>query len=248
MSEQTTIRRYEELAINAFPAISTEMLDGWLLRYSNGYTYRGNCVNPLYSSSMPFQEHIAACEKRYAAKNLPCIFKITPDTPPALDGLLEQLGYCDAKHADIMTRKITPLDFEREQDVLVEHAFTERWLTDFAVQNGTASEPDLTTIQKMLQAIPNPVFCSWTATGDQMTGCALGVQEDAYFGIFDVRVSESHRRQGIATRICLELMRQAAKQHASVAYLQVASENRAAIRLYEKLGFHYAYTYWYRVK
>ena len=43
------ILQIEELSINAFPAILTELYDGWILRYSNGYTYRGNSVNPLYS-------------------------------------------------------------------------------------------------------------------------------------------------------------------------------------------------------
>lgn len=46
----------------------------------------------------------------------------------------------------------------------------------------------------------------------------------------------------------IEILRQAADHGASIAYLQVASKNQAAILLYQKLGFTHQYTYWYRIK
>lgn len=246
--KNTSILRWEELALNAFPAIASEFYDGWLLRYSNGYTYRGNCVNPLYAGAGALGEKIITCEKRYAARNLPCIFKVTPETPPELDTLLERRGYRDIKHADIMAREITEESFTKQPDVIVLHAFTNEWFADFALQNGTFEEPDFSTVQRMLYAIPNPVYCGSLWLNGEMAGCALGVQEQEYVGIFDVRVSEQYRRQGIAARICMEILRQAANQGASIAYLQVASQNQAAISLYQKLDFVYQYTYWYRIK
>lgn len=246
--KQTSILRWEELALNAFPAIASELYDGWLLRYSNGYTYRGNCVNPLYAGVGDLEEKVNNCEKRYANRNLPCIFKLTPDTPPELDTLLECRGYRDMKHADIMACKIAKDCFANQWDVTVLHQFTEKWLTDFAYQNDTAKEPNFSTVQKMIYAIPNLVYCGSIVQNGAMAGCALGVREQEYVGIFDVRVSKQYRRQGIASRICVEILRQAAEHGASVAYLQVASQNKAAISLYQKLGFVHQYTYWYRIK
>lgn len=49
-NQKNEILRFEELALNALPAILTEFYDGWILRYSNGYTFRGNSINPLYKS------------------------------------------------------------------------------------------------------------------------------------------------------------------------------------------------------
>jgi hypothetical protein len=59
------ILRFEELSINAFPAILTELYDGWVLRYSNGYTYRGNSINPLYSSAIDLKDKIKYCEDKF---------------------------------------------------------------------------------------------------------------------------------------------------------------------------------------
>jgi len=44
------IQRIEELSMNALPALSTVFLNGWILRFSNGYTRRANSVNPIYPS------------------------------------------------------------------------------------------------------------------------------------------------------------------------------------------------------
>ena len=44
------IRRIEELALNACPALRTLLLDGWVARFANDYTRQANSVNSLYAS------------------------------------------------------------------------------------------------------------------------------------------------------------------------------------------------------
>ncbi|GMM65547.1 GNAT family N-acetyltransferase, cg3035/Rv0428c family [Clostridium butyricum] len=85
------IIQIEELSINAFPAILTELYDGWILRYSNGYTYRENSVNPLYSSTIELEDKIKYCECKYFEKGLPCVYKITESVEKELDDSLEKL-------------------------------------------------------------------------------------------------------------------------------------------------------------
>ncbi len=52
------IRTIEELSINALPALQTMLVDGWVLRFANGYTKRANSIHPLYASTGDAREKI----------------------------------------------------------------------------------------------------------------------------------------------------------------------------------------------
>ncbi|MEO1610028.1 MAG: AAC(3)-I family aminoglycoside N-acetyltransferase [Pseudomonadota bacterium] len=54
--------------------------------------------------------------------------------------------------------------------------------------------------------------------------------------IYDLAVSEAHRRQGIATGLINELQRIAAKQDSYVIFVQADVDDAPAIALYESLG------------
>ncbi len=241
-------QKYEELQLNAFPAINTEILDGWLLRYSNGYTYRGNSVNPLYYSLENYDSKITECESRYKKLNLPCVFKLTPDTDKILDKTLERRNYARAKDADIMVSSLDSWKQETLNGVECSEKLTADWLEQFVVLNGTTTEPDKSTAIDILSNIKRPVVCASIYDGDTMAGCGLGVIEGEYIGLYDIRVREEYRRQGFAASICKKIIERGIAAGAKEAYLQVMSSNESAVKLYEKLGFVKKYTYWYRVK
>ena len=54
--------------------------------------------------------------------------------------------------------------------------------------------------------------------------------------IYDLAVSEQHRRKGIATQLIGELRRIAARRKAYVIFVQANRDDIPAIRLYESLG------------
>ena len=74
---KTKVRFFEELASNGHVALNVMQYDGWLLRFSNGYTGRANSVSCIYPSKLPLEEKVAYCEECYAKQGLPANFKLT---------------------------------------------------------------------------------------------------------------------------------------------------------------------------
>ena len=74
---------------------------------------------------------------------------------------------------------------------------------------------------------------------------ARGALDGDWLGLHDIWVSPDARRQGLAQRVLAELVDWGASRGATTAYLQVRSDNEAALALYERLGFvtHHVYRY-----
>lgn len=242
------IIRMEELALNAFPAILTEIYDGWILRYSNGYTYRANCINPLYSSTINIEDKIKYCEQKYIQQSLPVVYKIPETVCDKLDQTLEKQGYIISKQADIMSCDIRQDKPIVTENVTISTKFSEEWLNGFLNLNGTVDELKQQTAKTMLLNIRNPIICASINVDNKMIGCGLGVLEDEKVGLFDICIDEKYRRKGYGTLVCNAITNQSKNYNAQSAYLQVASVNDAAKNLYKSIGFTKDYTYWYRVK
>lgn len=74
---------------------------------------------------------------------------------------------------------------------------------------------------------------------------ARGAIDGDWLGLHDIWVAPGARRQGLAQRVMAELVDWGASLGAMTAYLQVRSDNVAALGLYERLGFELHHTYRY---
>jgi N-acetylglutamate synthase len=237
-------RRLEEVAMNAWPALQQMIYDGWLLRFSQGYTRRSNSVNPLYDSTLPLDEKIAHCETIYAAQNLPCIFRMTPSTLD-IDQALEQHGYSIGMRSLVQhVSQIPPQPFREVCELPLDE-----WLALGAHLAGSDSKKHpahKAIIEKMI----GPRLLAVVADDQgEPVGCGLAIVEGEFVGFFDVVVDANQRGQGYGFKLMSSMLAWAGEQGASQGYLQVEEDNAPARHLYEvKCGFHTAYRYWYRVR
>ncbi len=240
-------QRIEEVAFNAWPALQQMLYDGWLLRFSNGYSMRGNSINMLYPSTIDIDEKIKTCEKMYAERDLPPIFRLSLQaTPPDLDGALEVRRYkkidpTSVLYLHLQQRRLSPQDesgFNQES--------VDRWLTVFHAMRGLDAKAERNHAA-IVQSIPSRILAAILNAGGKPVACGLGVLERSYFGLFDVLTHPEHRGKGYATQLMNGMLHWSTDHGATLAYLQVERDNAAAQGLYEKFGFQEAYYYWYRI-
>lgn len=245
------LRRLEETAMNAWPALQQMLYDGWVLRFGAGYTRRANSVNPLYESALPdLDAKITHCEALYASQKLPCAFRLTSfNAPPGLDNRLEGRGYeHDApslvQHLDLTTR---PLPGSNR------YTFTTQplneWMVSFCQLSGKTLESHQTHKQMVQNILASRCLATLRDDGGAVAACGLAVQEGDMVGLFDVLTDPARRSQGCGTALIAGLLRWAQENGARHAYLQVMENNAPARHLYEaKFGFQTAYHYWYRIR
>lgn len=238
------IRTLEELAFNAWPALQTLVVDGWLLRFADGYTKRANSANAWRPGATPVGDIVSTAETLYRARGLRPIFRLSPLAPPETDLLLARHGYRLFDETSVQRATIVagaPL-----AGVEIGDTPSPDWLAAYAAATGLAPR-DLATLGRMLALCHLP--CAFAAIRDGGMPVALGyaVRERGHVGLFDIVTAPAQRRRGFARRIVQALTAWGAAHGASRAYLQVILGNAPALSLYAQLGFAEAYRYHYRV-
>jgi GNAT superfamily N-acetyltransferase len=242
--------RIELAALNAWPALEEIDLDGWRVRFANGYTKRANSVTPLRMSAGSLELKVDRCEALFREHNLPPTFRLLSHSDPDhLDTILEARGYAKldptrVQHLDLeseagSTHTGVPAGLEDWNDHL------DDWLLTFHDLAGE-SRPLDPTHQQLLEAIVGDRFPAVRRVGERVVACGLGVREDDLVGLFDCVTAASERRRGHATRLVKGILDWGRRHGGRHAYLQVVTANEPACRLYATLGFRDVYTYWYR--
>jgi GNAT superfamily N-acetyltransferase len=243
-------RRIEEAGLNAWPALQQMLYDGWVLRFSKGYTKRANSANALYPSAIDTQEKVAFCEAQYKARRLTPIFRITPFAPTDLDGILEARGYDLIDTTLVLVRDVDAISKSREPHAVsseqVRQESLDDWLPIFCRLKSSSLEAHRTH-REILETILGRCFYATLTVSGEAVSCGLGVLEDEFFGFFDVVTAPEHRNKGHGAALLSSMLDRAQENGARHAYLGVVEVNSPARRLYDKLGFQEVYRYWYRV-
>lgn len=252
MMSLETIKTVEDLSLNAWPSHQMQVYDGWILRFSYFYTHRTNCVEVIGPSELSFREKVAYCEDVYRKWGTPCIFKISPMTPPALEVLLEERGYQKEHRVDNMVLSdLTGTEAPSEPflPLVLGDRVDEEWIDGLFTLKGTEDPIHRKVVPSMYAAIPKDEITVKVFDNEgRIAATGLGILDRGYIGIYAIHVREDCRRRGLAEAIVRTLLREGAGKGAEKAYLQVVSDNEAAKHLYEKLGFTSEYACWFRVQ
>jgi ribosomal protein S18 acetylase RimI-like enzyme len=240
--------RIEEQSLNAWPALETYLYDGWLLRFSNGYTKRANSVNALYPGILPLDEKIAFCETQYRERGLLPTFRLTDFAQSAeLDAELARHGYRRFDETSVQVLDLSwsgAMGSERAY-MLPDRSGLESWLGTFHALN-PARRNVATHAQLLAKAFGRKCPMVLMA-GDETVACGLGISDNGYFGLFDIVTDAAQRRKGYGRELTESLIAWGIQDYAHTAYLQVMTDNEPALALYAQLGFKELYRYGYRV-
>jgi GNAT superfamily N-acetyltransferase len=245
------MRYLEELNNNSWPGLRWSLVDGWIVRFGNGFTRRANSVLPLYPGTLPLEERIVRCEALQVRAGLPPCFKIFPETEPAgLDGVLDQRGY--GKVGPGSTRTLEGLSAAPPRLPEGVRASgsprpTEAWLACYA--DGRARGPgQVATALGIMEHIVPAWSCVLLETDAGPAACALVAVEEGWAGVSAVAVKAELRGRGLGRCVMAQAHAQAAALGARRAYLTVMDDNPVAGHLYQTLGYRIAYPTWTRVK
>lgn len=238
------VRRLEELAFAAWPALETRDVAGWRLRFSGGYTKRANSINALRENAHTDQRTLDGLEAAYRERGKLPVWRLSPLAPAAIADILAARGYRAIERSLV---QVCPLRaFASAAEVRIHAQPTDSWIEAFAANSPVPPE-HRDTMRRMLTAIAAPVGFAFVEEAGQPMAMAIGVVNGDHMGLFDVLVMPQARRRGLARKVTETLYAWAWDRGARFAYLQVVATNTAAIPLYEAQGFRTVYSYEYRV-
>lgn len=247
MPDFAMVRRLEAVGFRAWPAASVQYDGSWQIRLTAGHpSKRLNSVNPLDPSDHhDMSARIARAARRFEAYGRPLVFRQSPLAPLALDGLLDERQWRRFDETLVMVADIAGLDLDAAIDHLPVRdvgRFVDAVIR--AGQRAPGSKPGLTEVISSIRPPIGLFILEEPEFGPVAT--LLCVHDNDLAGLFEVATHADARRRGHGRAIVMAALRWARLRGAERAWLQVESDNCAALALYSSFGFAEAYRYHYR--
>jgi ribosomal protein S18 acetylase RimI-like enzyme len=248
----TLMHFLEELAANAWPPATTQMVDGWRLRYNENVTQRANSVLPNdISGEMRLDERLELVEDFYARHGMRARYQVCPASLPSeLDDALAARSYARISDTSVQIAQVenvieqTGGNKPQRFNVTIS-GFNDAWMDTYA-QGGHMSTHEHAMRRGIVARIGPRAGFALASLDGQPVAVGLGVTERGWTGIFCMETQPAFRRQGAATLILGALAHWGKENGATQMYLQVMVNNAPACALYQRAGFSALYTYWYR--
>ncbi|HEX3824693.1 MAG TPA: GNAT family N-acetyltransferase [Mycobacteriales bacterium] len=221
-------------------------LGEWLLRASSGFTSRGNSALALGDPGTDLEPAIDQVEQWYTERGLPARIQLTSrDAPAGLSDALDRRGWTTSPTVHTMTAELGHVlraaTATTDLDVRVDETPDAGWISCYA----RVTDALLPTARAILTNHPAATFASVRRDGKSVAVARAAV-DDRWAGLFAVEVMPEHRGHGLGEVVSAAALRAAGQRGGRRSYLQVSTDNAAAIRLYERLGYTVHHDYLYR--
>jgi GNAT superfamily N-acetyltransferase len=243
MPERALEWRVEEACLNAWQALREVLLDGWVLRFSEGLTRRANSANPLGPDS---EVDLRACETLYRRLGLPTIIRVLSLIDPSVDDRLAKGGYTGEGESRVLYGPIEDVEAARDPDVGLLDEPTPEWFGAMAVLQNHSSD-QAATYRRIVGQLAIPAAFAALSDEGGIVALAYGALHNGLLCYESVITDRLRRRRGWGRRIIKALAAWARDQGAVGVCLEVEAHNAAARALYDAVGLKTElYRYHYR--
>ena len=243
-ADHDLVRALEERCFNAWPALRTLLVDGWVLRLSDGHTRRANSATPFHASLRPVGETLDMVEATFRGAGLAPVVRVTPLASDAIRAELARRGWVEDDPTGVFVADQPPPFGALPGGVSarLDAALSEDWLGPAMVAYGQGESAARALRRTLPLIVPPHVYATLTLDGAPVA-FGLAVAERGMVGLYDLVVDPSARRLGLGRALVETLWRWGAEQGAGRAYLQVRVANPAARALYAGMGMAEVYRY-----
>jgi N-acetylglutamate synthase len=234
-----TPHQIEAATAIGWPAQDEANIAGWRVFSGLGPVGRVNSCWPLAFDGGDIEAAIDQVEAHYRARSLAPQFKLIVDgTVPA--DLYERLiarGYQAASHVAVMINAKTLA--APTYEVTLAPALTDAFAD--VVRQTSPSALDGQERIDILRRVPNPSAFGSIDVDGELVAVGLATFAGESTGIAAMRTKPEYRQRGYARSILRAVAGKARAAGAMTIWLQVETDNVAAIGLYESEGFGVAY-------
>lgn len=244
------IKLLQELLSNFWPARYQYLVNGWVLRVTDGETGRANSVLPNFYCGKSVEDDIASVEKIYKKFSFRTEFQVADHAEPEnLGEILISKGYIEHDKTNVMIGQVNnwvDLDSNRNYRYYDSTNESDKWFNIASILSKSSEKRNKEKkdiVNRII--IPEKALMMAVDAKNNVIGVVLGVMDEKHLCVFDLVVHPLHRNQGVATSLMVHTASWAMNKGASKVFLHVVDTNKAASKLYSKMGLITSFSYRY---
>jgi N-acetylglutamate synthase len=235
--DMETIRGCEERLVNVWPAVSTLLMDGWVVRLAHGYSGRANSASAVIPGSRMTPSLLDTIEKLYRDADLKPSVRITPLADPAVENMLMSRGYRIKDESRMMVLALDCYrDTQADPRVRIEGAPSRRWLAGVS-RHQVPSKRSVDHLFAIVGHLRIPAAFATLEIDGKAIGFGMCAIDRGWAELGSIMLDSTFRGRGLGRVTVDALLIWAAEQGASDAFLQVDQTNNVACKLYASQGF-----------